>query len=52
MQADPIRRFKLIEEFELSEKGKNDPTLSYGLEDPNDMTMTYWNAMIMGPDNV
>lgn len=28
-----IRRFWLMEEFELSEKGKGDGNISYGLED-------------------
>ena len=38
-------------EFEKAEKGKNDMTLSYGLEDPEDRSFTNWNAMIMGPYN-
>ena len=46
-----LRRFRLLEEFEKAEKGKNDMTLSYGLEDPDDRSFTNWNAMIMGPYN-
>ncbi len=43
-----IRKFRLIDEFEKGEKGK-DPTISYGLMDANDRNLQNWNAMIMGP---
>lgn len=45
------RRFRLMAEFEKAEKGKNDMSLSYGLEDSSDRSFTDWNAMITGPYN-
>ena len=46
---DPIlRRFRLIEEYESANKGK-DPFISYGLTDPDDRSLSKWNASIVGP---
>merc|ERR1712032_941634 len=45
-----LRRFRLVEELEYSEKSKGDPTLSYGLVNPGDRTLTDWNGSIFGPD--
>ncbi|KAG0676894.1 E2 ubiquitin-conjugating protein mms2 [Pichia californica] len=45
------RNFKLLEELEKGEKGLGPDSCSYGLADPNDITMTNWNATILGPPN-
>lgn len=45
------RNFKLLEELEKGEKGLGADACSYGLADPNDITMTTWNATILGPPN-
>jgi ubiquitin-conjugating enzyme E2 variant len=45
------RNFKLLEELEKGEKGLGPDACSYGLSDPNDITMSNWNATILGPPN-
>lgn len=45
------RSFKLLEELEKGEKGLGADSCSYGLADPNDITMKTWNATILGPPN-
>ncbi|GME77794.1 unnamed protein product [Ambrosiozyma monospora] len=45
------RNFKLLEELEKGEKGLGAESCSYGLSDADDMTMTHWNATILGPPN-
>lgn len=43
------RSFKLLEELEKGEKGLGSESCSYGLADSDDITMSRWNATIIGP---
>ena len=46
------RNFKLLEELENSEKGLGDMSISYGLEQADDIFLTNWIGTILGPPNV
>ncbi|KAF4711070.1 Ubiquitin-conjugating enzyme E2 variant 2, partial [Perkinsus olseni] len=43
------RNFRLLDELEKGQKGECASGCTFGLEIPDDITLTHWNGTIFGP---
>nr|KAJ0209957.1 hypothetical protein LSAT_V11C400222630 [Lactuca sativa] len=46
------RSFRLLEELKRGEKGIDDRTVSYGMDDVDDVYMQSWTGTIIGPSHI